>query len=183
MSSAFNIQNYTGGALKLLASVDADSDSSVNFIDLDDTYNSYYFTGSRITTGNNNAQLRIRTSSDNGSSFDSGSGAYAYIRCKHLSDSDISMSNSSSATHIKAGSSIGNVARESGNFSVYLFSPSSTDYTQVYITEIEVEGAGDVTVNSGSGRRNSAAAVDAVQFFLNSGTFTSGHFRMYGVQV
>lgn len=183
MSSAFDIQKYVADGTNLIATIIASSDSTIDFIDLDDTYAAYVFAGTDIKTSANNTQLRALTSSNNGSTFDEASGNYSYMRLKHESDASYVVSTGTNATHIKIGASIGNDTTESGNFIVTLFSPSETDFTRLIFVETEVEGTGVAGTNTGSGTRKSAAAVNALRFLLNSGDFASGEFRLYGLKV
>lgn len=172
----------TSGALKFISTQVASSSATVEFTTgIDSTFSKYVII---ITSAFNSAvaDLQIRTSSDGGSTFDSGASDYAWSKnteaaatSSFLGDATDSLINAGSAYTINAGDAI--------NGTIEIYNPSdSSSGTNIKFDLLAGSAATPINENVyGSGFRSELAAVNAIQFSLSAGVFTSGTFKLYGV--
>jgi len=142
------------------------------FTDFDSTrFGSYTIELKNITTSTGTVNLRIETSSDGGSSWDTGASNYYW-------------SDGTAQIYIEViNDTLNGVTTNFGiNGEVILKGPHLTGYTPitwdlVYKTE---DGATDLLVrNMDVAYRQEAAAVNGIRIYLNSGNF-SGEISVYG---
>lgn len=185
------IDAIVSSGLDLLASYTASNATSVDFgsgldVDgaIDSTHDIYVIAWEELITANDAAQLYGRTSSDTGSTFDSGGSDYTYARFEQEPSTSIYIaSNGTAAGTIVIIDEIGNTAGESCNGFIVLNSPSGTTITQMDLQAKCIKsGNGNIKKLSGMATRAAAAAVDAFRLYLNSGNITSGRFYLYGVR-
>lgn len=171
----------------LIETQEASSSATIEFNNLTDTYTSYEVRLFNVAPASDDQILLVRTSTDNGSTFDSTSGDYEYA-VSSWSSGGSNQINSSSTT----GTSIqltatgatwgwGNAANETGSGLITIYNPSDANYT---LTESKLSyyGAGATLIHStGSGSRETTTAVDAIQFLFGSGNISSGTFKLYGL--
>ena len=181
-----------GGSWTYISSATASASTNIEFTSgIDSTYDQYVFTLVDLLPATDDVILRIRTSTDGGTSFDSGASDYSWSLTRTNTSAgswSSSLSTASSSMPI-AGSStaaygIGNGAADAGvSGMVYLHDPSNaTAYKSVhgylvYGTEVSERSA----LSMFSGRRMAIADVDAVRFYFSSGNMASGTIRLYGV--
>lgn len=146
---------------------------------IDSTYNIYMFELVELYTSSDNDWLRMRTSSDTGSTFDNGSGEYHY---KVINDTT-----STSSTYISIAQNVGgSTSRPERALSgyVYLYVPSGTTYYKRVLSAVVYPDAGsgtpDIRGRYNVGARYSTAIIDAVRFYFGSGNMT-GTIRLYGL--
>ena len=73
-------------------------------------------------------------------------------------------------------------ADESCAGTMHLFDPASTTFVKQFISEVHGYHGSDIAINSFvSGYCNVTAAIDGVQFSMNSGNIASGTIKLYGV--
>ena len=170
----------SGGALVHLSSQTASSDSSLDFTQISSTYNTYRFVFENVLPGTNNPSFGIRTSTDGGSNYDSGSSDYH--RTGFWENGGDETSNTGTVAYgyfVSAG--VNSTASNGGvSGSLELYNPLGTSYTMWVATTIASDGSDDPTAQFFCGHRQSAADVDAVQFLFDSGNIASGTIRMYG---
>lgn len=185
------IQITTGGVisygslpgLSLLLTATASNSSSLTFASLiNSTFDEYMFVLSDIILADDNQLFRMRTSTDGGVGYDST--ASDYHTSHYFADSNSSTATlvSAAATAINLGSVWGNASGESLSGVVRLHKPTSTSITLVSLKISGIDAAGNLNGIQGVGMRDSAADVDAVQFFSGV-NITSGIIRMYGVLI
>jgi hypothetical protein len=176
-----------GGGWKLLETKTADNSATVDFTSgIDATYRSYAVVISYMRPQTNSTHLYMRTSSDGGSSFDSGSSNYRY-RTHATSDNGGGHALASSGATFMAvsGSEIGNLSSDGYCGEVRLFDPSqTTSYKQVtsLFHYTQLQNPSRTTIGHGGGMRQSTAAVNAIRFFMSSGDIVSGVFELYGLK-
>lgn len=129
------------------------------------------------------AALLMRTSTDGGNTFDSGASDYSWAWLQIYTDATVIYKDWNNAdTSIQTGvAGIGNASNESSYIEITL--PSFTSAALYKL--IQMEGIGLDTGSLpfrfiGSGVRAAAADVDAVEFLMDSGTF-SADYALYGV--
>lgn len=161
-----------GGAWTLIQTQEASTSSTISFsTGIDSTYDHYVIVISDVVASGNMA-LRMATSTDGGSTYDSGASNYAYaVQGREIGGTDSDTQNTGQ-TFCQIGAS----THSSFSAIVDLYNPSGTSQTGWYTRFIS-----DDIMSTGMGRRLSAADVDAIQFAGSSGTFTTGRFTLYGI--
>jgi hypothetical protein len=131
--------------------------------------------------------LLIRTSTDGGSSFDSGASDYAFGLLNQIG-TVASATESTGTTAIKANldsgnsSRIGNDTNETGCCGeITICAPSDAVYTTVKGSISFVNALGSTCVGVFAGRRLSAAGVDAARVLFSSNSIASGKAQLYRV--
>jgi hypothetical protein len=178
MSSSQSLASSGGGgsstsAFVFIESQTASSSATIDFTDLDSTYFAYKFVFSDIVPATSGSALRMRTSANNGSSYDSGSFDYAWLNNVTSDQFDTFISLSSAVS----GTSTTGTAGE-----VLLINPSGTTFThcEIFFNEFN-STTGRAESIFGGGFRISNAAVDAVRFYFSTGNIASGTIKLYGL--
>jgi hypothetical protein len=146
-------------------------DSTVAFTLDNTTYESYFFTFSNVRPGSDNNEFTVRTSSDGGSSYDSGGSDYV----GHVGG----------GSFIKLTGSIGRANNDEDGFSgqVWLLSPGLSNRKTIFVGEtFGFNSGGDADSWRANGARQSLSATDAVQFRFSSGNLQKGTISFYGVR-
>lgn len=170
-----------GGGLVFLSSATASASSSIDFTSsIDSTYDTYIFIVNNIELSIDGAQLQIRTSTDGGSTFDSGAG---YEYAGHGIDSAGNGINTLSQNDIAIVivPDVGSAAGEYVSAVVYLHTPSSAQYTYLQWGFTVIRSGGTIHTGNGAGARKASEDVDALRFLASVGNLDSGTIRMYGV--
>lgn len=167
-----------GGGLEFISSLDASNSDTLSFTGFDESkYDAYRFVFSNIIPVNDNVTFDARTSSNNGSSYDSGSTDYKMARFKGGSYLAYS------ASAYGAGVDIGSAAGEDGCSGELLVFGPHLDTKKTYLTSrsVQINNTGATISLYNTGYRDSAADVDAIQFIASSGNLESGTITMYGM--
>lgn len=170
------------GDWELITSTTANNDASICFTDLSSSYYVYLFVIDALVPFTDNVALYVRTSTDNGSSYDSGAGNYIYNSGYITSAARGGAATSLSATQMQISNNIGSDANEQEFIMLYLYNPSSTQYTFIDWISFYTYSDGTFMSINGTGHRLSAADVDAIQFLYSSGNVESGFFKLYGLK-
>lgn len=168
----------------LLDTQTASGSSELTFTsDIDSSYDNYIFIGTSIIPATDGAELRIRTSSNGGTSYDSGGTDYQYEYEGRDTSPASTSGQSTGASSIMMVAAIGNdsTSGESFDFEARMSNPASTSVR----TSFYGRGTGMTTGavrfrNEFSGERKEKAAVNAVRFYMSSGNM-SGTIRMYAI--
>lgn len=180
-------RNTTTGGLVLLATRTASATASLDFTSLiTSVYDTYIFEIQDIVPGTNSVSFGVRTSTNNGSSYDSGSSDYVIAGRSNDSGSAAtgSLNNSGSIIGTISNPSVGlsTTAGCSLSGKVALYNPLSASTIKMIKFDTSFIGTTGVLIDSnGTVSRNVAADVDAIQFLMSSGNIASGIIRMYGV--
>ncbi len=170
------------GAWKKIQSQTASASATIDFTGLTTgVIYSVVFHGVAPTT--DNTTPRLRTSTDGGSSFDSG--ASDYDRAANLGRSGsptAGINGETAAPEINLGNSVfslGNAANEFCSGEIRIFKPSEANFTQIDF-EVQYHSLStELIILRGSASRRSAADVDAIRFLISSGTIAVGVFTLY----
>lgn len=165
-----------------IQSIDATGLTNVDFTDLPAGFSSFEIRADGIRPGTDAVDLRFRTSPNTGGSPTFDTGASDYGHASHLVNESAATSadGSSSAAFISIVSGWGNGANQIGCLNLVVCNPLASQYCQVRWQSTSTNTTNVMRDNRGSGRRKSAAAVNAIRFYFSSGTFASGTFRLYG---
>ena len=184
------------GAMTLITSVDASSDSTISFVDgassvvLDNTYKTYIFKFINIHPSAH-AVFSFNGSTDAGSNYnvtktssatsayhpEGGGGAnYYYIESGDLAQST-GFQFLSGAVYTDNDANMGGM--------LYIFNPSDTTFVKHFIAETQrmdfAGGQGYTNRWLLAGYFNTTSAVDAIQFKMNSGNIDAGTIKLYGI--
>ncbi len=125
-------------------------------------------------------ELRMRVSTNGGSSYDSGGTDYRWSATT-WSDISVAAAGSTGDSSIGLAGNIGNGSSEGVDAEVILLSQTSTAKKPKVSSRSWTYGAPDTPVGRiSSAHRNAAQDTDAVQFFMSSGNIASGSWALYG---
>ena len=178
----------SGGAMTLLETQTASSSSTISFTSgIDDTYDEYVFKYYNVHPSADGTHLQ--------GGFRDGSTAYdatmttTFFRAGHAEDdgetylayrTDSDLAQSTSAQRL--GIFIGSDNDQCCSGELKLFNPSSTTFVKHFIARTSntyyVDYHQDEYI---AGYCNVTAAIDGVQFAMNSGNIDAGTFKLYGV--
>jgi hypothetical protein len=180
-----------GGAWELITTATASASASITFTDLSSTYFMYVVIIDNLLPVTDDVEFQLRTSANNGCTYDGGASDYVWSVIGYSGstgttssidgdDADTSMVLTGTGTTTVA---LGNATDEEATLVVEIWNPSRTDDTRVNWRGCWHDDSGnDEVMAFGFGRRNSAAAVDAIQFAMSSGNISTGTFKLYGIK-
>lgn len=169
-----------GGAWTFISSVTASNSATVDFTGIGSTYDIYVITLTQVKPVGDGNRLQMRTSTNNGTTYDSGA-VYSYSYAQ-VATSTGSASGNWDATEIEL-SGIGIGSSYSGvNGFVYLYKPSNSTGSQIGWQLSYVQSTSRTAVAEGTGTNQNSADIDAIRFFMNGGNISSGVFRLYGIK-
>lgn len=176
----------TGDDFDLITTSTASASSSIDFTGLSSTYRCYVVQITDFAPATDDTIMYFRTSTDSGSSYDSGASNYTWNQNGVDNDGTIKNGQSGGATEIeiigRTNDGIGGATNETHSAIVYIFNPSSASYQRVICIAqyVRSNGSGWYTVQGG--QRLSTTAVDAVRFIMSSGNIASGTFKLFGLK-
>ena len=185
--AAPTFQAAAGGSLVHITTVTASNSASIDIAStLTDTYNSYFVTFANLLPASNNTEFVMLFSTDNGSSFVTGS-AYVYnIKHFYTGPSGDGNSESTGDSSIRLALAVSSTAADGGlSGYMYIHSPTNSAVrTHVNFASFMKMGDGSNTAASlvGGGYVGSATDDDAFQIKNESGNITSGTVRVYGIE-
>ena len=171
-------QTPAGGAWRFISSVTASNSSSVAFTSgIDSTYDFYVITGSNIIPQTDGQGLRMRISTNGGSSYVSTD----YANATGFTNVTVASGGFTDPSW-EVIRTVGNGSGGGGAFILNMYYPYSTIKKMFSVM-------GSSSHTSDGSMRNSyytlynttTSQVNAVQFFMFSGNITSGTFRLYGI--
>lgn len=188
-SGTLSFATPAGGSWIYISSQTASNSATINFTNISSTYDMYVMQLVQIVPATGGASLYMRTSTNNGSSYDSGASDYQSGKSYNQSG-DASLQNIGAAAgsaidifNTASGFGISSTASEGGlSGLVYFYKPSATSYFLVSAWASSWANDDKLVTMMGGGLRQTAADVDAVRFLMSSGNITSGTFRLYGIK-
>jgi len=119
----------------------------------------------------------VRTSSDGGSTWDSGSSDYKHYYGTSLTSDD-------GEIRLFGVNTVGSDTNETGISAIIrIINPSdTTNYTRLEWQVSYVDSAGSLRSYVGAGERKEAGKVDGIQFSFSSGNVESGTFKLFGLR-
>ena len=178
----------SGSSLVLISEQTASSSANISFTSgIDSTYKEYVFRFYDIHPANDTARFQVNFR-DGGSAYDA-TKTTTFLRAYNFEDdSDTSLSYltsrdlAQSTDAQKICQNIGNDNDQIGSGYLHLFDPSSTTFVKHFISVSNCHGELNYTQQVlVAGYCNVTAAIDGVQFSVDSGNIDSGTIKMYGV--
>ena len=170
---------YTSGALVFLGSKTASASSVIDLTSmLSSTYDDYMIVIDGVTSSTNNAQLELRVSTNNGSTFDTGSNYHYNNFVVTTSLTSDSTGGSVSFIYCSYGLPTTSAAANALSGKVYLHNANDTNGAQSLTGQlVHSQGNGyDVHGNWGG-----TGPVNALRFLMSSGNIATGTFKVYGI--
>ena len=193
ISAITDIADSMKGAMTLIKEQTASASSTIDFVDgtsdvvLDSTYPIYLFKYISVHPSADGAQFTVNFR-DGGSSYDA-TKTTTFFQAQHT-EADATQFTYETDFDVAQGTgvqqlvrNIGNGNDESASGELWLFKPSSTTFIKHFI------GRGCTYISSdkqedgyAAGYCNVTAAIDGVQFSVNSGNIDAGTFKLYGIK-
>lgn len=178
------------GAYVVLEQQNAASDAAIEFTNLDGTYEHYIVEITDLVAQNNDVDIRLRVSEDNGATFKAGASDYNWIITGKSADNKDPTSNSNGSDYIPlagvvgGGKGLGNAAGEAYEGSLVIHDVgSSSTFKNISTRAIYANTNGfTMLVNNAGMYFGTTNPIDAVQIFLSSGLIVSGSFELYGLK-
>ena len=171
-------------SLVFLARAVLSTDATADFTAFDATkYDAYMFTLSNVVPADDNRYLQIRTSTDGGVSYNEGLTDYEWLVSGVDSSRAGYSSGSDSSSSISLSDLIGSSTGEDGySGTVTIYGPHlSTENTRVVSTGSFQKTNSRLATATAAGRTLANSNVNAVRFFMSSGSLESGTITMYGM--
>ena len=176
----------SAGSLILLSTVTASSSSTVDIeTTINSTYDNYTIVASDIFPSTSSAipYFRMKVSG----SYATGASDYTYILSHPVSSTYLGTADTAGVSQIIAGRAMATTTvaddLETMAFVLYLFQPSNTTRAKT-ISWLGGQYHGlNASTNSlsGFGVLNKTAAVTGIRFYFDTGTVSTGTFRLYGI--
>ena len=199
ISNVTALASLPSGAMTHIKTLTASSSSTLSFVDgssdvvLDSTYPIYLFKFINIHPSTE-SKFTFQASSNTGSSYGIAA-TTTNIQTYHVEDDEYAnLEYGSSHDHAQdtgflkiAGQGIDDVNDSSLSGQCLLFNPSSTTFVKHYIATGTFmadnnDGDGHTWTNHTAGYFNTASAVDAIQFKMESGNMDAGTIKLYGIK-
>lgn len=184
--TALNTLTDSVGQWRLLQTQDASSSSAITFVNgtggavISSTYDAYEIQLNSIVPGTDAVNLLLRTSTNAGSSYDSGASDYRYDYRQTRSGTASAAGAASTSVLLNGGATLGTAAGEVLHGSIRFYKPSAATDLLIQSDVFFVDSAGTLTMVQTVGRRATAADVDALQLLMSSGNIASGTIALYG---
>jgi hypothetical protein len=145
------------------------------------TYSNYQIWVSTAQPVSTN-DLYFQTSTDGGSSYDSGASDYEWsVQFIRTASADVANDTADSEIQISGNQNVSNSTNHAISAVINIYLPEEAQYTYINWTAAQ-EGGADWISAHGAGQRLSAADVDAVKFFWDSGNFVAkGQIQLLGM--
>lgn len=173
---------YSGQFPTLIQTQTVSGVASVNFTGLSSTYSVYILEMSNVVPATDATDLYVRTSTNNGSSYDSGASDYAWTRTGNTDASATAGAGGDVADAqmlIAVGMDNAATASLGGTIKLFEFS-SSARHKHITAQVAYTRDASTIATFITGGKRLTATACDAFQIITSSGNI-SGTFSLYGV--
>ena len=181
-----SVTKNTVRALVPITTTTASSVATVDFTGINSDFDEYWIVLSQVKPASDADSLLLRTSANDGASYDSGASDYRYGYMSVNTNSGNSVGYDPDDTSIKVagiGLTIESDSTGSGvSLIMRLLNPSAATNTEVTVSSSWFIAGGGYGILELSGARLSAAAVNAVRFAFSAGNIASGTFTLYGVR-
>jgi len=180
------------GAMKLLKTVTASSDSTIDFIDgtddvvLDSTYRTYLIKVINAHPGTDDVAFNFQANAAGGSGFNETITSTSF-KCYHNEGDTLTTlayvtgSDQAQGTGYQTISSLENGNEESCSGELWLFNPSNTTFVTHFMARFQdIHSAVSMDTYT-AGYFNTASAIDEISFKCASGNIDAGTFKLYGI--
>jgi hypothetical protein len=176
------------GGLQLLASGAASGASLDIPLTSYTAYRAIMIVLTNILPATDDVELRMRFSTDGGSSYDAGASNYAFEAAINTAGAGGAFQGSAGATFISlcgvpsAGNAVGNASAEGVSGTVTIWGQTNTaQHTRATFDIAWGSTSSGLVGLHGTGARLAAQDTDGVQFLFESGNISSGNYAVYGL--
>ena len=179
-----------GGSLVLISEQTASSSSTISFTSgIDSTYKEYVFKFINIHPASDGVNFTVGFR-DGGTDYDATKTTTAFGAVHDEADSQTSLAyntasdqaQSTAFLRLSPTGKLGNDNDQDFNGSLHLFDPSNTTFVKHFIARTTYQDYGNGESDDYiAGYCNVTAAIDGVQFKMDSGNIDSGTIKLYGV--
>jgi hypothetical protein len=184
-SGGFKFPNGTTQAvaskLELISVANASAASSVDFTGLSSTYSEYIIVCSGFYAGAAGSALNLRTSSNNGSTWDSGASDYLYGSVYNTNNSNLLTNTTGSQIPITATTAL-NTSAAANHARIIITNAGISRYASIESTAGATVTGTNMYQTRTVGFRMSTTAINGVRLYATSTNLT-GTFYLYGVRV
>ena len=195
ISAVTSAASIPSGAMTHIKTLTASSSSTLSFVNgssdvvLDSTYPIYLFKFINIHPATDDANFFMK-GRDGSTDYDATATSTFFIAhqmendggagMQYQTDSDVAQANGG----VRIAEGVGNENDQCESGELYLFNPSSTVFVKHFMSRFSRQYPGnDSMVNDFvGGYFNVTAAIDAIQFSMNSGNIDSGKIKLYGIK-
>jgi len=199
LSSVTSAAGFPAGAMTLIKTITASSDSTISFVDgssdvvLDSTYPIYMFKLINIHPSNDDVKVGFQGSTNTGSSYGVTLTSTVHL-AYHGEGGGTSLTYSTSRDEAQSTSfqdivdDLGNDNDQSTSGELLLFNPSSTTFVKHFMSNMQIYNSGNNSVIfKTAGYFNTTSAIDAIQFKCTEGTggagnIDAGTIKLYGIK-
>ena len=192
--SAVTSTGLATGSLVPIKTLTASSSATLSFVDgsdgvvLDSTYPIYVFKFINIHPATDSAKFMVNFR-DGGTNYDATKTTTAFFTA-HAEDDSLTQFTYSTGDDVAQSTGnaplslgVGNGNDESCSGEMFLYSPSSTTFVKHFISTTNIYYSGDRTMQTFvAGYANVTAAIDGVQFVMESGNIDFGKIKLYGIK-
>ena len=176
------------GAMPVIASANITvAAMNVDFIDLDSSFDLYFFRLINVVPNTDGVGLLMRVSTNNGVSFKSGALDYAYAslgRQDNANNLNASDNLDNQILLMDDNQFVGNAAGEGVDGNVRLYNPANgAQFPRIYRDTVWSSDNDRLSYAVGGGQYNTAEVMNAVRFFFSMGMIESGLFIVQGVKL
>jgi len=181
--------SISGGGMTLIQEQTASSSSTISFTSgIDSTYDEYVFKFYDIHPATDSAKFMVNFR-DGGTNYDATKTTSAFFAA-HAEDDSLTQFTYSTGDDVVQSTGnaplslgVGNGNDESCSGEMFLYSPSSTTFVKHFISTTNIYYSGNRTMQTFvAGYANVTAAIDGVQFVMESGNIDSGKIKLYGIK-
>ena len=182
--------DVSGGAMTLLETKTASSDSTLSFTsNIDSTYKEYIFKFTDIHPSANDVNFMFNGSDDSSSHSYDVTKTTSLFRAYHYENGSASGLGYRTGQDIAQGTGFQDLNDDIGNNNdsalagyLHLFDPSSTTFVKHFIAQSILPYEDELAWNGFiAGYFNTTSAITAIQFKFDSGNIDAGTIKMYGV--
>lgn len=162
-------------------SASASGSPSIEFNNLGSGYAGYVALWANVVPSVDGSAFNLRTSTNGGVSYDSGSADYAFGNFVVTEAGATGAGGSAGASAIQLTPNIGNAANEQSAGHVIIYNPKQAAFVKVVSDSADTNSAGTFSRRLMAGQRRTSQDVDAIQFSMTSGTILAGNFWLFGL--
>ena len=195
LSSVTSAAGFPAGAMTLIKTVTASSDSTIDFVDgtsdvvLDNTYPIYLFKFINIHPSDDGAELMFQANASGGSGFNETVTTTFFLALHNEADGTTNLvyegehDSAQGTAYTELHGQNSSDSDHGCNGSLTSFNPSSTTFVKHFFGRFSGTSSGDFERDDfPAGYFNTTSAIDEISFKFNSGNIDSGTIKLYGIK-
>jgi hypothetical protein len=176
---------FAAGGLTSISNASISAATNFDVTGFDSTlYYNYEVWISNAQGDNDGAVLELETSTDGGTSFDTGASDYTWsiFRVDEIAGTSAEADADDAEINVSGGADSGAATNENLNIKISVYGPAATEFTTFTWLLSHRNNAAVHNSTFGSGQRQSAADVDALRFHFSAGDFVAqGKIQFLGI--